>query len=670
MKKTRILAVVLSLCMLLALVPVAALAAEFTDADEVSNASFADAIDRWADEGVISGNPDGSFDPKGTMSRVQGFGIIAELLNLTEKADLSEYTDVPTDGWKADYLAKVVAAGIVTGYPDKTLRPEGELTREQMFVTIAKTLGIQPVETDDEEFEDIGEATSYAAPYINALHKMGAVNGSNGNVNPLDTLSREGAALLLDNLIGGYANEDGETATIEEGKITLVVADNVKVEGTANDQPIVVAGQAATVDMDGVEGTPTVNVTVPEVKIENAPVGTTVTVAEDVTDVTVNDETVEAGGEVVVEEPTPTPPTTYPTQPQQPQTETEETYTVYFDATHGGISVQSIEKFGETCPGGENTCYGGENTCYGGENEDGGKHAEWFSIEVTAKPSELTLTKIGFDDDGEFGSFVLNPSSFDPWKDYVFAGWYLRNASVKADSVNASDYVAVKGFIGNLKDYATDDGKLVFYAAWQKKDEEGSTCFGGSNADNGVYGPDSHNDPTPTQAYTIIFDPTNGTMGLNTFVDRNGVCYGGENTCWGGENTCYGGENADAANWCYFKVTTTGSLKLSDIPVLLNDTKSGNGTFTLTPKDGWEGYTFAGWYVTKSKDSTSASDYVSAATLTDDTLSQYIDEGHVIVFYAAWEKAGVGGSTCFGGQNSDNGNYGGTTANDPTPNNG
>ena len=301
MKKTKLIAVVLSLCMLLALVPVAALAAEFTDADEVSNESYADAIDRWADEGVIKGNADGSFNPKGTMTRVQGFGIIANLLNLTEKADLSEYTDVPTDGWKADYLAKVVAAGIVTGYPDKTLRPEGELTREQMFVTIAKTLGIQPVETDDEAFEDIGDAAGYAAPYINALHKMGAVNGSNGKVNPLATLSREGAALLLDNLIGGYANADGETAVIAAGKITLIVADNAKVEGTANELPIVIAGQAHIVDMRGVKGAATVIVTVPGVEIRNAPVGTKVTVTEGVTGVRVNGRTVSGGQTITVE---------------------------------------------------------------------------------------------------------------------------------------------------------------------------------------------------------------------------------------------------------------------------------------------------------------------------------------------------------------------------------
>ena len=301
MKKTRLIAVVLSLCMLLALIPVAALAVDFTDIADATNGSYVNAIERWSDEGVISGVGNDAFNPKGNMTRVQGFGIIANLLNLTEKADLSEYTDVPTATWKVDYLAKVVAAGIVTGYPNKALGPDDDLTREQMFVTIARTLGIQPVATDDEAFKDIGKAGDYAVPYINALHKIGAVNGYNGNVNPLATLSREGAALLLDNLIGGYANADGETATIVAGKITLIVADNAKVEGTANDLPIVIAGQAHIVDMRGVKGAAIVNVTVPGVEIRNAPAGTKVTVPEGVTGVRVNGRTVSDGQTITVE---------------------------------------------------------------------------------------------------------------------------------------------------------------------------------------------------------------------------------------------------------------------------------------------------------------------------------------------------------------------------------
>ena len=301
MKKTRLIAVVLSLCMLLALIPVAALAVDFTDIADATNGSYVNAIERWSDEGVISGVGNDAFNPKGNMTRVQGFGIIANLLNLTEKADLSEYTDVPTATWKVDYLAKVVAAGIVTGYPNKALGPDDDLTREQMFVTIARTLGIQPVATDDEAFKDIGKAGDYAVPYINALHKIGAVNGYNGNVNPLDTLSREGAALLLDNLIGGYANADGETAVIVAGKITLIVADNAKVEGTANELPIVIAGQAHIVDMRGVKGAATVIVTVPGVEIRNAPVGTKVTVPEGITGVRVNGRAVAGGQTIIVE---------------------------------------------------------------------------------------------------------------------------------------------------------------------------------------------------------------------------------------------------------------------------------------------------------------------------------------------------------------------------------
>ncbi len=317
MKKKGILALVLSLCMVLALVPVAALAAEFTDIDEATNASYADAIERWADEGVITGDGNDAFNPQGKMSRIEGFAIIANLLNLVKEDDLSAFDDIPTVEWERAAAAKVVAAGIVTGIPtldengetvSLSLAPHGELTREQMFVTIAKTLGVNPVEEDAEDFDDIGDAADYAAPYIKALHKMGAVKGSNNEVNPLGLMTREGAALLLDNLIGGYANETGDTVEIgEDGKITLVVADNVTVTGDANDMPIVVSGEAGTVDMKGVTGTPTVNVTVSDVAISGAPVGTEITASETAENVTANgiDVSADPDKDVVVPEPAP-----------------------------------------------------------------------------------------------------------------------------------------------------------------------------------------------------------------------------------------------------------------------------------------------------------------------------------------------------------------------------
>ncbi len=324
--RKKVLTLIMALAMLLTLVPTA-LAAEFKDQDEVEDWAE-DAVDRWANAGVISGDNEGNFNPTGDLTRAEAAQVLVNLLKLEGTADLSGFADYATavkDHWAVPVLEAVVAAGIMNG-TDKGLEPESTVTREQMLTMICRGLHLEPAPKDAEtDIPDIDDAAEWSRGYIIALNKMGVVNGvdNEGSAAPLTDISRDAAVTVLDRLIGGYASEDGQSVEIEEGKITLIVADNVKVEGTADPElPIVVAGTANTVDMEKVEGAPAVQVTVSEVKIENAPAGTTVSAVEGATDVTVGDQTVEPGEPPVVveedKEPEPTTPIVPPAPPANP----------------------------------------------------------------------------------------------------------------------------------------------------------------------------------------------------------------------------------------------------------------------------------------------------------------------------------------------------------------
>ena len=314
--RKKVLTLIMALAMLLSLVPTA-LAADFKDQDEVED--WAEhAVDRWSGVGVIKGDENGNFNPTGDLTRAEAAQVLVNLLKLEGTADLSGFADYATavkDHWAVPVLEAVVAAGIMNG-TDKGLEPESTVTREQMLTMICRGLHLEPAPKDAEtDIPDIDDAAEWSRGYIIALNKMGVVNGvdNEGSAAPLTDISRDAAVTVLDRLIGGYASEDGQSVEIEEGKITLIVADNVKVEGTADPElPIVVAGTANTVDMEKVEGAPAVQVTVSEVKIENAPAGTTVSAVEGATDVTVGDQTVEPGEPPVVvkeeKEPEPTTP--------------------------------------------------------------------------------------------------------------------------------------------------------------------------------------------------------------------------------------------------------------------------------------------------------------------------------------------------------------------------
>ncbi len=509
----KVLALVLALVMVIAMLPTVAFAADFAD----TKGHWAEAqIDRWTDAGVVGGDGTG-FNPNGNMTRAEAAKTFASLLKLTKKAPLTAYTDVPTETWKVDALAMAVEKGIINGMSATTLVPDGTLTREQMFVMIGRALGVQPVQTATKTFADGAQTSPWAEGYINALANMGVIHGIGENkLNPTGDINRASVMTALDNLIGGYANEDGQTVEIVEGKITLIVADDVKVTGTADpDVPIVVAGEAKTVDLEGVTVTgdeaPVVQVQVSDVKVENAPTGTSVTASEGATGVTANGAAVEAGGEAV-EAPAPetetqtgtqTPaPAPVPSTPSTTEPTTKTVTRIVFDATHGGIELAPAKSWDKTCYGGENTCYGGENTCYGGENNTTG-YVNWLSINVkedVKNPDAVTLKALGISLDKEKGTFTVKaPNSKhateSAFANYEFAGWCIKKATVNGEGKTVEDYVTTLTEDTVLNEYVNGNGLVVISAMWQAKGSVDNTCYGGENDVNGTYGAGTGVDP-------------------------------------------------------------------------------------------------------------------------------------------------------------------------------
>lgn len=312
--KRRFVAVLLSLCLILAFIPVSAMAVEFDDAQ----GHWAEAaIDRWSDAGVVSGVGNNDFDPEGEMDRAQAASVFSELLQLTDEADISGFTDIPEDAWYAGHIAKCVGAGIMAGMSDTIMEPETTLSREMFFTMFAQAMGIEREETSDVKFNDSAEASSWAVGYINALANRGFISGmGDGSVEPLSDINRASVMALLNQAIVTYAVEEG-AQNVDGTGIVLVLADNVSITA---DEPItvVVANEGATVSLAGATGGAEVIALENNVAVTDAPVGTTIAAKEGVTGTTANGQTVAPDSEITITAPstgggstTPaTPPTT------------------------------------------------------------------------------------------------------------------------------------------------------------------------------------------------------------------------------------------------------------------------------------------------------------------------------------------------------------------------
>src|SRR5665647_985982 len=107
----------------------------FTDVNQ--NAWYASAIGVAVEAGYISGYPDGTMKPENPISREEVATIIMRIKNLVANpAAVSVYTDASSITWSKGEVGAVTAAKIMQGYPDGSFMPRGLITRAETVIAL------------------------------------------------------------------------------------------------------------------------------------------------------------------------------------------------------------------------------------------------------------------------------------------------------------------------------------------------------------------------------------------------------------------------------------------------------------------------------------------------------------------------------------------------------
>jgi len=104
---------------------------------------------------------------------------------------------LPTDirnHWARNSIRKLIEAGVMTGYPDGTFRPDRKISRAEFAVITVKALGIKT--TPGPVYADC--KGHWANDYISTARANGIIGGYNRNAfGPDDTITREQAAVII-----------------------------------------------------------------------------------------------------------------------------------------------------------------------------------------------------------------------------------------------------------------------------------------------------------------------------------------------------------------------------------------------------------------------------------------------------------------------------------------
>lgn len=157
------------------------------------------AINNAAENGLITGS-EGRFYPDDNMTRAEMATIVVRAFGATEDADISEFTDVlPTD-WFYASMSKAVAMGAFNG-SDGKLNPENSITRQEAFVVLSRVFGLAVN-------EDIDLAI------LNQFSDKGMIE---------DWAEKDVAAIITAGYVGGSDGKLNPTANITRAEFAAVM---------------------------------------------------------------------------------------------------------------------------------------------------------------------------------------------------------------------------------------------------------------------------------------------------------------------------------------------------------------------------------------------------------------------------------------------------------------
>jgi len=192
------------------------------------------AMQKWVQDGLITGYSDGTLRPDYTITRAEFASILQSLFKYSSTTTLP-MKDVEKTAWYANAVNKVLGYGVLNGYPDGTFKPNAALTRQDAAKVIVDAFQLGKNKTNHTDaiagFKDRDQISSYASDAVNTLVKEGVMKGySNHTLRPQQSITRAEIIALLSLLVDKVIHSEGEYKNEELVNSLIVNTQNVNID--------------------------------------------------------------------------------------------------------------------------------------------------------------------------------------------------------------------------------------------------------------------------------------------------------------------------------------------------------------------------------------------------------------------------------------------------------
>ncbi|CAN7346246.1 S-layer homology domain-containing protein [Paenibacillus sp. LjRoot153] len=165
-------------------------------------------VESMANKLIVNGLSDQIFGPDKPVTRAEFASMLVRALSLDRNAGNTSFADI-NGQWYDALVQSAADAGLVSGYPDKTFRPEATLNRQELAVILQRAVQFtgQPWATSEvsgsvRPFVDFNEAAPWSQQAIAQAAAAGLIEGDEQNTfRPEAQTTRGEAAAVLNRLL-------------------------------------------------------------------------------------------------------------------------------------------------------------------------------------------------------------------------------------------------------------------------------------------------------------------------------------------------------------------------------------------------------------------------------------------------------------------------------------
>lgn len=194
---TKFVAMLLVIAMIAGVLPFAFAAnvGPFTDVKDTD--WFASNVQYVYDNGLMNGTTTTTFEPESNLTRAQTAMVLWRIAGQPAPTAKAPFTDL-VDAWYRDAIAWAAEQKVVNGRGDGTFDPAGFITREELVTMTWRYAGEAASEQDLSNWPDADKIYDYAAGAMKWAVETGVINGKDGKLAPKDNATRAQFAAIIE----------------------------------------------------------------------------------------------------------------------------------------------------------------------------------------------------------------------------------------------------------------------------------------------------------------------------------------------------------------------------------------------------------------------------------------------------------------------------------------